>query len=95
MYGAAEVVVVGRAGQPGSLTGGLACAPAIGRAAVPLALTRAMVGEEKQPTRQALALSSLGHRRSSTNPSSATITATEPSLTRSLKKTAGEAEEDR
>jgi len=47
VYGAAEVVVVGRAGQPGGLAGGLARAAAIGSAAVALALTAAMVGEEK------------------------------------------------
>jgi len=93
--GAAEVVVVGRPGQPGSLAGGLARAPAISSAAVPLALTLAMVGDEKLPARHALALSRLGHRRSPTNPSSATITATEHSLVRSLKKTKSEAEEDR
>ena len=93
--GAAEVVVVGGPGQPGSLAGGLAGAPAVGSAAVPLALTAAMVGAEKFPARHALALSRLGHRRSPTNPSSATTTATEPSLASSLKKTAGEAEEDR
>jgi hypothetical protein len=95
VYGAAEVVVVGRSGQPSSLTGGLARAPAIGSAAVALALTLAMVGDEKQPARHALALSRIGHRRSPTNSSSATITATEPSLARSLKKTEGGAEEDR
>jgi hypothetical protein len=75
---AAEIVVVGRPGQPGSLAGGLARTPAISCAAVPLALTLAMVGDEKLPARHALALSRLGHRRSPTNPSSATITATEP-----------------
>ena len=95
VYGAAEVVVVGRPGQPGSLAGGLARAPAIDSAAVPLALNLAMVGDKKLPARHALALSRLGHRRSPTNPSSETITATEPSLARSLKKTEGEAEEDR
>jgi hypothetical protein len=95
MYGAAEVVVVGRPGQPGGLAGGLAGAPAIGNAAVLLALTAAMVGDEKLPARHALALSRLGHRRSPTNPSSATTTPTEPSSARSLKKTEGEAEEDR
>jgi len=47
VYGAAEVVVVGRPGKPGSLAGGLARASAIGSAAVPLALTLAMVGDEK------------------------------------------------
>ena len=77
------------------LAGGLARAPAIGSAAVPLALTAAMVGEEKLPARHALALSRLGHRRSPTNPSSATTTSTEHSSDRSLKKTAGGAEEDR
>jgi hypothetical protein len=92
--GAAEVVIVGRPGQPRSLAGGLARAPAIDSAAVPLALTLAMVGDEEQPARHALALSRLGHLRSPTNSSSATITATEPSLARSLKKTEGEAEED-
>jgi hypothetical protein len=95
MYGAAEVVDVGRPGQPSRLTGGLAGAPAIGSTAVPLALTAAMVGDEKLPARHALALSRLGHRRSPTNPSSATTTPTERSSARSLKKTEGEAEEDR
>jgi hypothetical protein len=95
VYGAAEVVVVGRPGQPSGLAGGLARAPAIDGAAVALKLTLAMVGDEKLPTRHALALSRLGHRRSPTNSSSATITATEPSLARSLKKTEGGAEEDR
>jgi len=93
--GAAEVVVVGRPGQPRSLAGSLAGAPAIGRAAVPLALTLAMVGDEKQPARHALALSRHGHRRSPTNPSSATTTSTEHSSARSLKKMESEAEEDR
>jgi hypothetical protein len=77
------------------LAGGLARAPAIGSAAVPLALTLAMVGDEELPARHALALSRLGHRRSPTNPSSATTTSTEHSSARSLKKTEGEAEEDR
>src|ERR1700737_3735705 len=95
VHGAAEVVVIGRPGQPGGLAGGLARAPAIASAAEPLALTLAMVWDEKQPARHALALSRLGHRRSPTNPSSATITATKHSLARSLKKTEGEAEEDR
>jgi hypothetical protein len=95
VHGAAEVVVVGRPGQPGGLAGGLARAPAIDSAAVPLALTAAMVGDEKLPTRHALALSRLGHRRSPTNPSSATTTSTEHSLACSLKKIEGEAEEHR
>jgi hypothetical protein len=95
VYGAAEVVVVGRSGQPGDLAGGLARVPAIGSAAVPLALTLAMVGDEKQPARHALALSRLRHRRSRTNPSSATTTSTEHASARSLKKTEDEAEEDR
>jgi len=95
VYGAAEVVVVGRPGQPGDLAGGLALPPAIGSAAVPLTLTLAMVGDEKLPARHALALSRLGHRRSPTNPSSATTTSTENSSTKSLKKMEGEAEEDR
>ena len=47
VYGAAEVVVVGRPGQPGGLAGGLARAPAIGSAALPLTLTLAMVGDEE------------------------------------------------
>ena len=47
VYGTAEVVVVGRSGQPGGLAGGLARTSAIGDAAVPLAITAAMVGEEK------------------------------------------------
>jgi hypothetical protein len=93
--GAAEVVVIGRPGQPGGLAGGLARAPALSSAAVPLALTLAMVGNEKQPARRALALSRLGHRRSPTNPSSATTTSTEHSSAKSLKKMEGEAEEDR
>jgi hypothetical protein len=93
--GAAEVVDVGRPGQPGGLAGGLARAPALGSAAVPLALTAAMVGDEKLPARHALALSRLGHRRSRTNPSSATTTSTKRSSVRSLKKTESEAEEDR
>jgi len=95
VYGAAEVVGVGRLGQPGSLAGGFARAPAIGSAAVPLTLTLAMVGDEKLPARHALALSRLGHRRSPTNPSSATTTSTEHSSDRSLKKTENGAEEDR
>jgi hypothetical protein len=95
VYGAAEVVVVGRTGQPSGLAGGLARAPAIGSAAVALALTLAMVGYEKQTARHALALSRLGHRRSPTNPSSVTTTSTEHSSAQSLKKTEGEAEEDR
>jgi hypothetical protein len=85
--GAAEVVVVGRPGQPGDLAGGLARAPAIGSAAVPLALTAARVGDEKLPARHALALSRLGHRRSPTNLWSATTTSTEHSSAQSLKKT--------
>jgi hypothetical protein len=93
--GAAEVVVVGRPGQPGGLAGGLARAAAIGSAAVPLTLTLAMVGDEKLPARHALALSRLGHRRSRTNPSSATTTPTERTSAQSLKKTEGKAEEDR
>jgi hypothetical protein len=93
--GAAEVVVIGRPGQPGGLAGGLARAAAIDSAAVPLTLTLAMVGDEKLPARRALALSRLGHRRSPTNPSSATTTSTEHSSAKSLKKTEGEAEEDR
>jgi len=93
--GAAEVVVVGWPGQPGGLAGGLARAPALGSAAVPLALTLAMVGDEKLPARHALALSRLGHRRSPTNPSSATTTSTEHLSARSLKKTENRAEEDR
>jgi hypothetical protein len=95
VHGAAEVVVVGRPGQPGGLAGGLARAAAIDSAAVPLALTLAMVGDEKLPARHALALSGLGHRRSPTNPSSATTTSSEHSSRQSLKKTEGEAEEDR
>jgi hypothetical protein len=95
MYGAAEVVAVGRPGQPGGLAGSLARAPAIASAAVALALTLAMVGDKKLRARHALALSRLGHRRSPTNPSSATTTSTERSSARSLKKTEGEAEEDR
>jgi hypothetical protein len=91
VHGTGEVVGVGWLGQPGSLAGGLAHPAAIDGAAVALALTLAMVGDEKQPARQALALSRLGHRRSPTNPSSATITATEPSMGSSLKKTEGEA----
>ena len=87
VHGAAEVVAVGRPGQPGGLAGGLARAPAISSAAVPLALTLAMVGDEKLPARHALALSRLGHRRSLTNPLSATTTPTERSSARSLKKT--------
>ena len=78
-------------GQPAGLAGGLAGAPAGSCAAVPLALTAAMVGDEKLPARHALALSRLGHRRSPTNPtnpSSATTTPTEHSSARSLKKTA-------
>jgi hypothetical protein len=94
VHGAAEVVVVGRPGQPGSLTGGLARAPAVGSAAVPLALTAAMVGDEKLPARHALALSRLGHRRSRTNPSSETTIPTERTSARSLKKTESGAEED-
>jgi hypothetical protein len=95
VHGAAEVVVVGRSGQPGGLAGGLARAPAIGSAAVPLAITAAMVGDEKLTARHALALSRLGHRRSPTNPLSTTITATERPLARSLMKTESAAEEDR
>ena len=95
VYGAAEVVAVGGLGQPAGLAGGLAGAPAGSCAAVPLALTAAMVGDEKLPARHALALSRLGHRRSRTNPSSATTTPTERSSARSLKKTESGAEEDR
>lgn len=95
VHGAAEVVGVGWLGQPGSLAGGLARAPASGRAAVPLTITLAVVGDEKLPARHALALSRLGHRRSPSNAPSATITATEHSSAGSLKKTEGEAEEDR
>jgi hypothetical protein len=95
VHAAAEVVVVGCSGQPGGLAGGLARAPALSSAAVPLALTLAMVGDEKLPARHALALSRLGHRRSPTNPSSVTTTSTEHSSAQSLKKTEGEAEEDR
>jgi hypothetical protein len=50
------------------LAGGLARAAAIDSAAVPLALTLAMVGDEKFPARHALALSRLGHRRSPNEP---------------------------
>jgi hypothetical protein len=67
----------------------------MGSAAVPLALTAAVVGDEKLPARHALALSRLGHRRSPTNLSSATTTLTEHSSVRSLKKTESSAEEDR
>jgi hypothetical protein len=95
VHGAAEVVGVGWLGQPGSLAGGLARAPASDRAAVPLTITLAVVRDEKLPARHALALSRLGHRRSPTNPSSATITAIGHSLAGSLKKTQGESEEDR
>jgi len=49
VHRAAEVVVVGRSGQPGGLAGGLARTLAMGGAAVPLAITAAMVGEEKLP----------------------------------------------
>jgi hypothetical protein len=93
--GAAEVVGVGWLGQPGGLAGGLARAPAGSSAAVPLAFTAAMVGNEKLPARHALALSRLGHRRSPTNPPSATTTSTEQSSAQSLKKKESEAEEDR
>jgi len=94
VHGAAEVPSVVGLGQPGGLAGGLAGAPALGGAAVPLALTLAMVGGEKLPARHALALSRLGHRRSSASQSSAKTASTERPSAPSLKKTADGAEED-